>query len=176
MPTTGPGIRALCFDLGDTIMIEETEIKDSTGTTHHADLIPGMPALLRDVKAQGTPLALVADSKAKTPINVLQEHELLDLFDTLAISEVVGVSKPDPAMFVTALEALGVEKADYPRCVMVGNNLERDIVGANRLGLISIFFHWNERRRTHPMTAEEQPDYTVHSVKALRATLRTLTR
>ena len=32
--------------------------------------------------------------------------------------------------------------------VMVGNNLERDIAGANRLGLISVFLHWTERRRT----------------------------
>jgi putative hydrolase of the HAD superfamily len=167
-------MRALCFDLGDTIMIEETEVKDATETTQHADLIPGMPALLRDLKAQGYPLALVADSKAGTPLNVLRQHDLLDLFDALAVSEVVGVSKPDPAMFQSALQELGVEETAYPHCVMVGNNLERDIVGANRLGLISVFFHWNERRRTQPLTAEEQPDYTVHSVEELRDLLGVL--
>jgi putative hydrolase of the HAD superfamily len=155
-------------------MIEETEVKDATETTQRADLIPGMPALLRDLAAQGIPLALVADSKAQTPTNVLRQHDLLDLFDALAISEVVGVSKPAPAMFETALAALDVEAADYARCVMVGNNLERDVVGANRLGMISVFFHWNERRRTQPMTAEEQPDYTVHSVEELRALLEAL--
>jgi putative hydrolase of the HAD superfamily len=57
---------------------------------------------------------------------------------------------------------------------MVGNNLERDVVGANRLGMISVFFHWNERRRTQPMTAAEKPDYTVHSVEELRALLEAI--
>ena len=50
---------------------------------------------------------------------------------------------------------------------MVGNNLERDIAGANRLGLISVFFHWNERRRTQPLTADEMPRYTVTSAQEL---------
>lgn len=51
--------------------------------------------------------------------------------------------------------------------VLVGNNLERDIVGANRLGLISVFFHRNERRRTQPLTADETPCYTVTSAQEL---------
>lgn len=50
---------------------------------------------------------------------------------------------------------------------MVGNNLERDIVGANRLGLIPVFFHWNERRRTQPLTADETPRDTVTSAQEL---------
>jgi FMN phosphatase YigB (HAD superfamily) len=49
----------------------------------------------------------------------------------------------------------------------VGNNLERDIVGANRLGLVSIFFHWNDRRRSQPLTVEEEPRYTVSSAQEL---------
>jgi putative hydrolase of the HAD superfamily len=59
---------------------------------------------------------------------------------------------------------------------MVGNNLERDVVGANRLGLISIFFHWNDRRRSVPLTEEEQPDYTVSSAAELVALIEGLDR
>lgn len=165
---------ALLFDLGDTIMDEGTEIKDAEGTTVAADLIPGMAEALRGFKAAGHRLALVADARPATPPNVLRQHGLLDLFETLAISEVVGaaagvasIDKPDPRIFRAALDALGIPQADYGRVVMVGNNLERDIVGANRLGLISIFFHWNERRRTQPLTAEETPRYTVASAQEL---------
>jgi len=74
-------------------------------------------------------------------------------------------------MFTSALDALGIPATDYHRVVMVGNNLERDIAGANRLGLISVFFHWNERRRTTPETEDEAPDYTVHSAQELRTLL-----
>jgi len=164
----------LLFDLGDTIMDEGTEVKDAGGTTLAAELIPGMADALRSFKAAGHRLALVADARPDTPPNVLRQHGLLDLFETLAISEVVGaaagvasIDKPDPRIFRAALDALGIPECDYGRVIMVGNNLERDIVGANRLGLISVFFHRNERRRTQPLSVEETPRYTVTSVQEL---------
>jgi HAD superfamily hydrolase (TIGR01549 family) len=171
MPTDDSGLLALCFDLGDTIMDEATEIKDAGGTTTEAQLIPGMAELLRDLAARGVRLALVADSRPNTPPNVLRQHGLLDLFEVLAISEVAGATKPDPRIFEVALQALGIAREDYGRVAMVGNHLERDIAGANRLGLVSVFFHWNERRRTTPETPDEEPDYTVHSADELRALL-----
>jgi len=167
-------IAALFFDLGDTIMDEGAEIKDTAGTTLRAELIPGMADALRGFRAAGHRLAIVADARPETPPNVLRQHGLLDLFEHLAISGVVGaaaglptIDKPDPRIFRAALDALGIPERDYGRVVMVGNNLERDIVGANRLGLISIFFHWNERRRTQPLTADEMPRYTVTSAREL---------
>jgi putative hydrolase of the HAD superfamily len=167
---------ALLLDLGDTLMIEESEVKDAGGTTLRADLVPGMAEALRRFKTQGTVLALVADARLGTPANVLRQHGLYDLFDYLAISEVVGVEKPAAPIFRAALEALGVPESDYGRVAMVGNHLERDIVGANRLGLISIFFHWNERRRSQPLTGEEQPRYTVSSAQELVSLIARLER
>ncbi|MBN1890320.1 MAG: HAD family hydrolase [Thermoflexales bacterium] len=165
---------ALLFDLGDTIMDEATELKDGEGTTLRADLIPGMAGALRQFKAHGLRLALVADSRPDTPPNVLRQHGLYELFDSLAISEVVGASKPDPLIFQVALDALGIPRRDYGRVAMVGNRLDRDVAGANRLGLISIFFHWNERRRTRPLADEEQPRYTVSSASELVALIERL--
>jgi FMN phosphatase YigB (HAD superfamily) len=158
---------ALLFDLGDTLMVEESEVKDAKGTTLRADLLPGVAEALRWFREQGYGLALVADSRTSTPGNVLRQHGLYQLFDYLAISEVVGVEKPDLRIFRAALEALGIPESDYSRVAMVGNNLERDVVGANRLGLISIFFHWNNRRRSKPKTAEEEPRYRVSSTQEL---------
>ncbi len=167
-------IVALLFDLGDTIMDEGTEIKDAGGTALAAELIPDMADTLRGFKSAGHRLALVADARPNTPPNVLRQHGLLDLFEALAISEVVGgaagvasIEKPDPRIFRAALDALGIPERDYDRVMMVGNNLERDIVGANRSGLISVFFHWNERRRTQPLTADETPRHTVTSAREL---------
>lgn len=169
-------LSALLFDLGDTIMLEETEIKDDQGTTLRAELVPGMAEALRRFKAQGHCLALVADTRPDTPVNVLRQHGLYDLFDVFAISEVIGASKPDPRIFRAALDALGVAARDYGRVVMVGNNLERDVVGANRLGLVSVFFHINERRRTQPLTEDEAPRYTVASARELTALIEKLDR
>jgi len=165
-------IKAWLFDLGDTIMIEETEVKDAQETTQRADLFPGMADVLRGLKARGFALGLVADSRPLTPPNVLRQHGLLELFDTLAISEVVGAVKPDPVIFRAALDALGIAPPDYGRVVMVGNNLERDVLGANRLGMISVFTHFNERRRTTPIEDDERPHHTVRSAGELEALIR----
>jgi len=160
-------VAALLFDLGDTIMAEESEVKDAEGMTLRAELVPGMAEALRRLAAAGHRLALVADSRPHTPENVLRQHGLYELFETLAVSEVAGASKPDPGLFRLALDALGIADADYGSVVMVGNNLERDVAGANRLGLISVFFHCNDRRRTQPLTADEVPRYTVTSAGEL---------
>jgi HAD superfamily hydrolase (TIGR01549 family) len=167
-------IKALLFDLGDTLMVEQSEVKDVGGTTLQADLVPGMADALRHFKAKGYPLALVADSRPATPANVLRQHKLYELFDYLAISEVVGVQKPQPLIFQTALQALSIPERDYGRVMMIGNNLERDIVGANYLGLISVFFHWNDRRRSQPMRVEERPRYTVSSAQELVSLIASL--
>jgi len=169
-------LAALLFDLGDTIMIEESEVKDQDETTLHAELIPGMADALRRLKNQGHGLALVADARPETPSNVLKQHNLLDLFDFLAISENLGVAKPHPRMFQVALDAMNISPNEYARVAMVGNNLERAVVGANQLGLISIFYHWNERRRTQPLTNEEQPSHTVTSPSELLTLIDRLDR
>ncbi len=169
-------ILAFLFDLGDTLMIEESEVKDATGTTLCADLVPGTAEALRWFRAQGYALALVADTRPDTAANVLRQHGLYALFDYVAISEVVGAEKPEPLIFRVALDGLGIPESDYGRVAMVGNNLERDIVGANRLGLISIFFHWNERRRSRPLVVEEEPRYTVSSMEELVALIARVDR
>ena len=154
-------IRAVFFDSGDTIVDEGTEIKDATGTSLQAGLIPGAADTVRALKAQGYCLALVADGPAGTFYNTLGPPGVLNLFDALAISELVGAEKPDARIFHYALDQLGIPPAEYGRVVMIGNNLSRDIKGANALGLISIWMDWAPRRPKIPADASEQPRYTV---------------
>jgi putative hydrolase of the HAD superfamily len=156
-------ILAVCLDCGDTIVDEGTEIKDANEVVQRADLIPGAAQMVRDVKVAGYPLALVADGPVGTFENVLTHYGLYDLFDVYAISEQVGVSKPDARMFRTALDALNIAEADYSRVVMVGNNLARDIRGANALGMMSVWLNWSPRRTKTPMDSLEMPRYTIQS-------------
>jgi HAD superfamily hydrolase (TIGR01549 family) len=160
-------IKAIFFDLGDAIMVETSEVKDESGTTLSADLIPGVEPVLRELKARGFPLGLVADTRRGTYQNVMRQHGLYDLFDVFAISDELGVEKPDARIFGAALDALEIQPGDYDKVVMVGNNLRRDVRGANALGLVSIWFHWNDRYPTQPADSMEEPAYVVHSAKEL---------
>jgi HAD superfamily hydrolase (TIGR01549 family) len=165
-------LRALLFDLGDTIMQEETEVKNEDGVTQTAELFDEMAELLRYWHGRGVPLALVADAYVGTCHNVLTQHNVLQLFSSLAISEAVGVSKPDPAMFLKALDELGISEQERAEVIMVGNNLSRDIRGANALGLRSVWIQRNERYPLNPADEQEQPHYTVRSTDELQQLLK----
>lgn len=83
-------------------------------------------------------------------------------FDARTISEEVGEKKPSQAMFETAMKLLHLTDEDKKRIIMVGNNLERDIVGANRFGITSVFIKWSPRYPMEPKNEEEVPDYIIH--------------
>ena len=151
----------ILLDCGDTIVDEATEEKDERGATQRAELIPGAADTVRELVSKGYRIGLVADGYTDTFKNALGQHGLFDLFEVMAISEEVGVSKPDPLMFTTALDAMKIDRADYHRVVMVGNNLGRDIKGANDLGLVSVWLRWSPRRSKTPADATEVPAYTI---------------
>ncbi|HEX6972621.1 MAG TPA: HAD family hydrolase, partial [Limnochordia bacterium] len=167
MAGSARGVLAVLLDLGDTIMIEETELKDADGVTQRAELTPGAKDALRALKARGLSLGLVADTRIGTYQNVLRQHGLYELFDAFAISEALGCEKPDPMIFDHALTELGIEAADRHRVLMVGNNLARDIAGARRAGLFSVWCHWNDRYPVTPAGPDEAPDRTIQGLPEL---------
>ena len=159
-------LAAILFDLGDCIMREATEEK-LDGVTQRAELVPGMAELLQTLRRQGKRLALVADTRIGTYQSVLGQHGLYELFEAFAISEEVGAEKPDRRMFLHALDTLAIPEADWGRVAMVGNNLARDIRGANALGLITIWMIWNPGYPTVPAGPEETPTYQVGTAEEL---------
>ncbi len=154
---------AVLFDLGDALLIEETEEKDETATTQRADLFPGAVDLLWRLRREGYLVGLVSDTRPGTYRNVLRQHDIYDAFDVFAISEELGCEKPDPRMFKHALDGLGLSTTEAERVAMVGNNLARDIHGANQVGMISILIRHNDRYRGIPDGDHEQPRYTARS-------------
>lgn len=164
-------ILAICLDSGDTLVDEGTEVKDAAEVVLRAELIPGAAALVPALKARGYPLALVADGPVGSFQNILTQHQLKQYFDVFAISGAVGVEKPAARMFHHALAQLGIPPADYGRVVMVGNNLERDIAGANALGIISVWLDWAPRRAKIPANALQVPTYTIRNPLELLAVL-----
>lgn len=61
---------------------------------------------------------------------ILRHEGLRDFFAVVADSGVVGSLKPDPGIFMHALEALETTASD---CVMVGDSIKRDMRGAEGL-------------------------------------------
>jgi putative hydrolase of the HAD superfamily len=160
-------ILAICFDSGDTIIDEGTEIKNAAGVTLQVELIPGAADLLHELKRRGYKLALVSDGPGGKENNSLWHHGLWDLFDVHAMSGDVGVAKPEPGIFRYVLEHLEIPEENYHRVMMVGNHLTRDIKGANQLGLMSIWIDWSPRCSKIPADDLEIPNYTIKAPEEL---------
>ncbi len=161
-------------DSGDTIIDESSQIRDDRGIVQEAALIPGAGEVLKTLHDEGFTIALVADGEWESFQNVYRKNGLGYCFDAWIISEVVGRQKPDSIMFETACEKLGLTQADKGRIVMVGNNLKKDIAGANRQGMISVWLDWSPR---YFHTAEEpdwKPCYTVSTPAQLLELLHEL--
>ena len=90
---------------------------------------------------------------------VLAEFGLDHLFKDVIESSVVGVRKPDPAIFRLGVAALGLEPAET---VMIGDNYEKDIVPAQSIGCHTILLQgksWSEVQCT--------PDQTVLTLQEI---------
>lgn len=68
--------------------------------------------------------------------SMLKAEGLAPLFDSVADSIEVGVTKPEPGIFLAALKPLGLAPQD---ALMVGDSLHRDMAGAERLGMPHAF-------------------------------------
>jgi len=68
-------------------------------------------------------------------------------FGVIVDSARVGLSKPDPRIFMKALDALGI---DPGRAVMVGDSLARDMAGARSAGMAHIWLTPAPERQGRP--------------------------
>ena len=151
------------IDSGDTLVNEGTEYRnEGSPIVQSCELIDGAKEMLLTLKERGYTIELVADGYTQSFDNSYGQHGLKNIFDARTISEEVGEKKPSQAMFETAMKLLHLTDEDKKRIIMVGNNLERDIVGANRFGITSVFIKWSPRYPMELKNEEEVPDYIIH--------------
>jgi HAD superfamily hydrolase (TIGR01549 family) len=103
------------------------------------DVIPGVPTTLPQL-AQRYKLAIICDTGISSgPVlrQLLARHELLHLFATTYFSNEGGMSKPDPRVFRSVLDELGVVPQEAAH---VGDMQRTDIAGAQAAGMLAVHF------------------------------------
>lgn len=111
--------------------------------------------------AKRMPMVLVSNFYGNLH-TVLHEFGFDGLFVDVVESAVVGVRKPDPAIFSMGISALGM-KAD--QVVVIGDSYPKDIVPAKKLGCRTVWIMgegW-----TDYIGADASADYTIHSLGQL---------
>ncbi|BBI33659.1 HAD family hydrolase [Cohnella abietis] len=86
--------------------------------------------------------------------------DLIPYFDSIVISGSFGEGKPSTKLFAHALEQIGVTADE---CIMVGDKLTTDILGANRAGIISVWINRHNAVRNDDII----PSYEITSLSEL---------
>ena len=126
------------------------------------DAIP----MLEVLKKKGFHLGLISNAgDAQNVYHLLEKGGLYSFFEIVVISAETGIRKPHPTIFKKALNYF---KTVPEHCIMVGDTLDADILGASVLGIGTI---WINRRVALPINADKlkstMPDVTVNNLSEL---------
>jgi putative hydrolase of the HAD superfamily len=96
----------------------------------------GAREALAGLRRRGVKLGLITVCSEDVP-TAWPETELAGLFDAETFSSACGLIKPDPEIYLTTLEALGVEPAE---ALFVGDGANDELGGAERVGMRPVLF------------------------------------
>lgn len=90
-------------------------------------------------------LGLITNGPVEMQMSKLQAMNLLPFFDSklIIISEKLGVSKPSPDIFHSALKNAGAKPTE---ALHIGDSIKHDIAGANGVGMDSALIHSSDGR------------------------------
>ncbi|MCH9853732.1 MAG: HAD family hydrolase [Alphaproteobacteria bacterium] len=100
----------------------------------YVTLAPDAEKFLEAVQAQNIPITVVTNMQPRIQLAKLQKMGIAEQIDFMVTSEEAGAEKPSPHPFRLALEKMQLEAKDV---IMVGDNSEHDIKGAEALGIKS---------------------------------------
>ncbi len=121
----------------------------------HLVLYPHTRTTLVRLVKTGIQLAVVTDAPRREAWMRLVALGIHNLFDVVVTFEDTGKQKPDPAPFQRALEILGIETGE---ALMVGDWAERDMTGAARLGIGTVFARYGDVFNTVDPGADHEID------------------
>ncbi len=127
---------------------------------------PGVPALLRDLAAEGWRLAVCTNKPEAAARSLLTALDLMPLLCAVGGGDSFPVRKPDPEHLRATLRAAGGEAAE---AVMAGDHAN-DVAAARGAGVKSIFVTWGYG----PVAMAKGADAVARDVPELAAALRRL--
>ena len=116
-------------DIGLCIKLHRTYWE---GFFEKMELLEGALLFLEKCKESKVRTCIVTDLTAKIQMEKVVNLGIESYIDFIVSSEESGVEKPHPYIFKLASEKLGI---DCGKLLMVGDNIDRDILGAKLLGM-----------------------------------------
>jgi FMN phosphatase YigB (HAD superfamily) len=159
-------LKAVVFDFGHTILREGSGM-DPYLEGCPIELMPGARYAIENI---AMPKAIWANTRVAAAPHVRQwlsraglDHQI----NWVVSSAEIGYRKPDPEFFRRALAACNLQPTNI---VFVGNQMNTDILGANQVGIPSVYLADESYRSADAEPAvEAQPTFTIQTLFELPA-------
>ena len=124
-----------------------TAFRDTAAWQVYPDVVPALDAL----RAAGVRLGVVSNWDSRLP-DLLDDLGLADRFETIGVSHLEGLEKPNPGLFERVLGRLG---ARPDQALHVGDVPELDLLGAHAAGVDAVLVdRRNKIGAKHPKLAD----------------------
>lgn len=147
---------ALCLEMSDKFL-EYCSSKPG--------VVDGAREVMAYLKERGYRMHMTSNGFHEVQYKKLAVCGLRDYFDTIVLSEDAGVNKPSPLYFDYALKVTGAQRE---ATLMIGDNLQTDIMGALGCGIDAMLFN---RWGVEVEKESQKPTYVVNQLKAIMAIL-----
>ncbi|NKE34714.1 HAD family hydrolase [Natronococcus sp. JC468] len=129
--------RGVAAIVGEPVPREEWRPPFRTAVRESIEPVPGAVEAIESLAERDLHVGVISDVDDEEGKWMLERFGVRETFDSITTSEAVGRTKPDPAMFETALEKAGVPAE---RSLMIGDRYDHDVRGAAEAGLHGVAF------------------------------------
>jgi FMN phosphatase YigB (HAD superfamily) len=127
---------------------------------------PDVTEVVLELDKRGYILGIIANTITETEIPDWLEHDqLTSYFKAVVLSSKIRFRKPGPEIYWEAARRVGVDPA---KCVYVGDNPIRDVVGTRKAGFGMVIILLDpEKEAKGPPEGENMPDRIIHECSDL---------
>jgi putative hydrolase of the HAD superfamily len=147
---------ALCLEMSDKFL---------DFCSSKSGVVEGALELMDYLRSRGYRMHMTSNGFHEVQYKKLAACGLQDYFDTIILSEDAGVNKPSPQYFSYALRVSGAERQTT---LMIGDNLNTDVLGALNAGIDAMLVNrWNIGETDIPSTVTFVADNLRDVMKVL---------